>query len=72
MISGLTTSRSVRVSWVGSPWPWLHSDRGVREGRGDRHRPPHEADVFGMNAKYVAVISDQEALGYVASLQKGR
>jgi maleamate amidohydrolase len=43
----------------------------VREACGDRHQVPHEANLFDMNAKYADVVSEQEALAYIAS-QTGR
>ena len=73
MISGLATGRSVCVSCMDACcYYFIPIGTGVRESCGDGHRPPHEADLFDMNAKYAGVVGDREALAYVASLQKGR
>jgi hypothetical protein len=44
--------------------------RGRRAGRRrqrDRYEAPYEANLFDMNAKYADVMSEQEALDYIAS-----
>jgi hypothetical protein len=39
----------------------------VVDANGDRYEAPHEANLFDMNAKYADVMSEQEALDYIAS-----
>jgi maleamate amidohydrolase len=70
LITGLTTSGCVRASCVDA------CSHGfipivVREACGDRHEAPHEANLFDMNAKYGDVVSEQEALAYLAA-QRGK
>ena len=70
LITGLTTSGCVRASCVDA------CSHGfipivVREACGDRHEGPHEANLFDMNAKYADVVSEQEALAYLAA-QRGK
>ena len=36
----------------------------VREGVGDRHPGPHEANLFDLNAKAADVVSEQDAKDY--------
>ncbi|MDU3042565.1 isochorismatase family protein [Bradyrhizobium sp.] len=69
IITGLTTSGCVRASCVDA------CSHGfipvvVREACGDRHQGPHEANLFDMNAKYADVVSEQDALAYIAGLAK--
>jgi maleamate amidohydrolase len=66
LITGLTTSGCVRASCVDA------CSHGfipivVREACGDRHAAPHEANLFDMNAKYADVVSEQDALAYLAA-----
>src|SRR5436309_7204051 len=70
LITGLTTSGCVRASSADA------CSHGfvpivVREACGDRHQAPHEANLFDMNAKYGDVVSEQEAVAYLAS-QRGK
>jgi maleamate amidohydrolase len=67
IITGLTTSGCVRATCVDA------CSHGfipivVREACGDRHKAPHEANLFDMNAKYADVVSEAEAKAYLATL----
>jgi maleamate amidohydrolase len=66
IITGLTTSGCVRASCLDA---CCHGfiPIVVREGCGDRHEAPHEANLFDMNAKYADVVSEQEVLAYIAA-----
>ena len=66
IITGLTTSGCVRASCLDA---CCHGSIPivVREGCGDRHEAPHEANLFDMNAKYADVVSEQEVLAYIAA-----
>lgn len=66
LITGLTTSGCVRASCVDA------CSHGfipivVREACGDRHEAPHKANLFDMNAKYADVVSESEAVAYIAA-----
>ncbi len=70
IITGLTTSGCVRATCVDA------CSHGfipiiVREACGDRHEAPHEANLFDMNAKYGDVVSEHEAIAYLAELAPG-
>ncbi|WP_102108650.1 isochorismatase family protein [Oceaniglobus roseus] len=67
ILTGLTTSGCVRASCVDS---MSHGFRTVvvAEACGDRHKDPHEANLFDMNAKYADVVSEADILRYLASL----
>ena len=70
IVCGESTSGCVRASCVDA------CSHGfipivVREACGDRHEGPHEANLFDMNAKYGDVVSEQEALAYLAA-QRGK
>lgn len=67
IITGLTTSGCIRASCVDA------SSHGfipivVRDACGDRHPGPHEANLFDMDAKYADVVSEVQALDYMAGL----
>lgn len=66
ILTGLTTSGCVRASCVDA---MSHGFRTavVAEACGDRHDAPHEANLFDMNAKYADVVSEVEALAFLAS-----
>lgn len=66
VITGLTTSGCVRASCLDA---CCHGfiPIVVREACGDRHQAPHEANLFDMNAKYADVVSEREALAYIAA-----
>lgn len=42
----------------------------AREAVGDRHAAPHEANLFDMDAKYGDVVSEQEIITYLTSLDR--
>lgn len=65
VLCGATTSGCVRASAVDSvqhDFPTLV----VRECVGDRARPPHDANLFDIQAKYGDVIGLADALAYLA------
>lgn len=68
ILTGLTTSGCVRATCVDA------SSHGfipivVRESCGDRHKGPHEANLFDMDAKYADVVSEADILGYLEGLR---
>ncbi len=67
LLTGLTTSGCVRATCVDA---MSHGFRTavVAEACGDRHAAPHEANLFDMNAKYADVVSEEEALAFLAGL----
>lgn len=67
ILTGLTTSGCVRASCVDA---MSHGFRTavVAEACGDRHAAPHEANLFDMNAKYADVVSEEETLVFIDSL----
>ncbi|MBC2774574.1 isochorismatase family protein [Rhizobium sp. AQ_MP] len=42
----------------------------AREAVGDRHAAPHEANLFDMDAKYGDVVSEQDIMTYLTSLDR--
>ena len=68
ILTGLSTSGCVRASCVDS---MSHGFRTivVADACGDRHPAPHEANLFDMNAKYADVVTEAEALDYLAQLK---
>lgn len=67
--TGLSTSGCVRATCVDC------CSHGfipiiVREGVGDRHPAPHEANLFDMDAKYGDVVSEAEVITYMQSLER--
>ena len=67
IITGLTTSGCVRATCVDC------CSHGfipivVADACGDRHKGPHDANLFDMNAKYADVVTEAEILAYFASL----
>ncbi len=67
IITGLTTSGCIRATCVDA------CSHGfipivVADACGDRHDDPHQANLFDMNAKYADVVSEQEAMDYLADL----
>ena len=69
IITGLTTSGCIRATCVDA------CSHGfipivVREACGDRAEGPHEANLFDMNAKYADVVSEQDVVGYIKSLNQ--
>jgi maleamate amidohydrolase len=67
MITGCTTSGCIRATAVDA-LQYGFIPICVRECCGDRHKDPHEANLFDINAKYGDVISKVEALEYVTGL----
>ncbi len=67
IITGCTTSGCVRASAVDS-LQYGFQTIVVREAVGDRAEGPHEANLFDIDAKYGDVISLDEALDYLQSL----
>lgn len=67
LITGVSTSGCVRASALDACQhgflPFV-----VREGCGDRHPAPHEANLFDLQAKYAEVIGEGEALRHIAAL----
>lgn len=67
IITGVTTSGCIRATCVDC------CSHGfipivVADACGDRHAAPHEANLFDMDAKYADVVSEAEALTYLATL----
>ena len=67
LITGVSTSGCVRASALDACQhgflPFV-----VREGCGDRHPAPHEANLFDLQAKYAEVIGEAEALAHIGAL----
>ena len=68
LLTGLTTSGCVRATCIDA---MSHGFRTavVAEACGDRHAAPHEANLFDMNAKYADVVSEDEALAFLAGFK---
>lgn len=67
LVSGVTTSGCIRASVVDC------CSHGfipivIAEAVGDRHKAPHEANLFDMNAKYADVVSEAETIAYLVAL----
>lgn len=69
LLAGLTTSGCVRASCVDA---MSHGFRTavIADACGDRHPDPHKANLFDMNAKYADVVSEDEAIVYLAGLRR--
>jgi maleamate amidohydrolase len=65
LIGGYSTSGCVRASALDA-MQYGFVPLVVREACADRHRAPHEANLFDLQAKYAEVISEAEALAYLA------
>jgi maleamate amidohydrolase len=68
IITGVTTSGCIRATCVDT------CSHGfipivVAEACGDRHKAPHEANLFDMNAKYADVVSEADVLAYLQNLK---
>lgn len=67
LITGLSTSGCVRATALDACQhgflPFV-----VREGCGDRHLAPHEANLFDLQAKYAEVISEAQAIAHLEAL----
>lgn len=65
-ITGFSTSGCVRASALDALQhgfvPYV-----VRDACGDRHRAPHEANLFDLQAKYAEVVSEIDALSLLAT-----
>ena len=67
LITGLSTSGCVRATALDA----LQSGFApfvVSDACGDRHRDPHSANLFDLQAKYAEVISEAEALNLLSGL----
>lgn len=67
IIAGLTTSGCVRATCVDT------MSNGfipivVADACGDRHKAPHDANLFDMNAKYADVVDEGTAINYLKRL----
>ncbi|MEM7501724.1 MAG: isochorismatase family protein [Pseudomonadota bacterium] len=67
LITGLTTSGCIRATCVDAMCNGF-APIVVADACGDRHDGPHEANLFDMNAKYADVVSESDALEYLAKL----
>jgi len=67
ILTGLTTSGCVRATCVDAMSHGFTTSV-VADACGDRHRAPHEANLFDMNAKYADVVSEAEILDHIASI----
>lgn len=65
LITGYSTSGCVRASALDA-MQYGFVPLVVREACADRHSGPHEANLFDLQAKYAEVISEAEALAYLA------
>ena len=67
LITGLSTSGCVRATALDACQhgflPFV-----VREGCGDRHLAPHEANLFDLQATYAEVISEAQAIAHLEAL----
>ena len=64
IITGLTTSGCVRATCVDA-MSYGFIPIVVADACGDRHKTPHEANLFDMNAKYADVVSEAETIDYL-------
>lgn len=69
IIGGVSTSGCVRASALDT-CQWGFRPIVVREACGDRHDGPHEANLFDINAKYGDVVTEADALSYMATIGK--
>lgn len=64
LVTGFSTSGCVRATALDALQhgfaPFV-----VRDACGDRHRAPHEANLFDLQAKYAQVISEADAIAYL-------
>ena len=70
LITGMSTSGCVRATALDALQngfaPFV-----VRDGCGDRHPAPHEANLFDLRSKYAEVISEVEALRFMNQSANG-
>jgi maleamate amidohydrolase len=69
IITGVTTSGCIRATCVDT------ISHGfipvvVREGVGDRHEAPHEANLFDMNAKYGDVVDEAAVIDHLQGMRR--
>ena len=67
LLTGLTTSGCVRATCVDA-MSYGFRTAVIAEACGDRHPAPHEANLFDMNAKYADVVSETQAIAFLAGL----
>ncbi|NTJ11577.1 isochorismatase family protein [Rhizobium lusitanum] len=67
IIGGVSTSGCVRASALDT-CQWGFRPIVVSEACGDRHQGPHDANLFDINAKYGDVVSEADAMNYMANL----
>jgi maleamate amidohydrolase len=67
IIGGVSTSGCVRASALDT-CQWGFRPIVVAEACGDRHEGPHEANLFDINAKYGDVVSEADAMAYMATI----
>jgi maleamate amidohydrolase len=67
IITGLTTSGCIRATCVDAISHGL-IPIVVADACGDRHKAPHEANLFDMNAKYADVVDEQAVIDYLRGL----
>ncbi|XDB00340.1 isochorismatase family protein (plasmid) [Sulfitobacter sp. LCG007] len=71
ILTGLTTSGCIRASCIDS-MSYGFKTIVVAEACGDRHKDPHEANLFDMNAKYADVVSEEEIIAYLGALASAK
>jgi maleamate amidohydrolase len=64
-ITGFSTSGCVRATALDA-LQYGFAPFVVRDACGDRHRDPHEANLFDLQAKYAEVISERQAIDYLS------
>jgi len=67
VIVGCSTSGCVRATAVDSVQYGFRTIV-IRDCVGDRHREPHDANLFDIDSKYGDVVSKQDALNYFAQV----
>ncbi len=70
VLTGCSTSGCIRATAIDGIQHGYHVIV-PRECVGDRHREPHEANLFDINAKYGDVVSKSDVLDYFASVKAG-
>lgn len=69
ILTGLSTSGCVRATCVDA-CSYGFIPIVVADACGDRHRAPHQANLFDMNAKYGDVVSEAELAEYLTTLTR--
>lgn len=69
ILTGLTTSGCVRATCVDAMSHGFITTV-VSDACGDRHKDPHEANLFDMQAKYADVVSEDEIVSHLQALPK--